>query len=327
MSFYFSPSIQQQYERAHGGSGASVVDANDVLFALHALLLCSVTAAQCVMYDRGGQQLSTACKAICSGIVGVAGSVALFKYMMPGVEDMLSWLDFIYGLRWAGCRGGAGWRGQGLGAAPRRAPARSRQRGPGPQLGGGQLCSAAAPADAADEPSTPWPQLHQARHQPVQVHAPGLAQLQAQVRRRPPPLPPPARLRRPAAAAPAGALLHPTRRAAPRSRLPRRLPPPYPTRPRSTDGFNIDNVLLDFTGGVLSTAQTFIDAGASGDWAPIAGNPVKLGLGFVSVAYDLVFMAQHCCLYPQRGEAGRPAAGYARLRSQEQEEEEGELEA
>jgi cystinosin len=81
-------------------------------------------------------------------------------------------------------------------------------------------------------------------------------------------------------------------------------------------------VLLDFVGGLLSTLQTVIDAGAGGDWAPIVGNPVKFGLGFVSVAYDLVFMAQHYCLYPHRGEQGRPAAGYARLRSQDIEEDE-----
>jgi cystinosin len=81
-------------------------------------------------------------------------------------------------------------------------------------------------------------------------------------------------------------------------------------------------VLLDLTGGVLSTAQTFVDAAASGDWSPVVGNPVKFGLGFISIVYDLVFMLQHYCVYPHKGEQGR--GGYARLRSQEADD--GELE-
>jgi len=53
-------------------------------------------------------------------------------------------------------------------------------------------------------------------------------------------------------------------------------------RRRSTAGWNIHNVLLDFTGGLLSVLQQCGDAQATGDWGSVVGgNPVKFGLGFV----------------------------------------------
>ena len=38
---------------------------------------------------------------------------------------------------------------------------------------------------------------------------------------------------------------------------------------KSTDGWNIDNVVLDFTGGTLSLAQLLLDAGVSHDWSQV----------------------------------------------------------
>lgn len=53
-------------------------------------------------------------------------------------------------------------------------------------------------------------------------------------------------------------------------------------RRKSTAGWNIHNVLLDFTGGLLSVLQQCGDAQATGDWGSVVGgNPVKFGLGFV----------------------------------------------
>ena len=40
-------------------------------------------------------------------------------------------------------------------------------------------------------------------------------------------------------------------------------------RRRSTEGWNIDNVVLDFTGGTLSLAQLLLDAGVSHDWSQV----------------------------------------------------------
>lgn len=69
---------------------------------------------------------------------------------------------------------------------------------------------------------------------------------------------------------------------------------------QSTVGWSIHNILLDFTGGALSIAQLILDAYISGDWSGISGDIVKFGLGFLSIAFDLIFMTQHYILYRNR---------------------------
>ncbi|CAM9247864.1 unnamed protein product, partial [Choristocarpus tenellus] len=63
-------------------------------------------------------------------------------------------------------------------------------------------------------------------------------------------------------------------------------------RRRSTTGWNVWNVILDLTGGILSVLQLVLDCYNVGDWSGILGYPVKFGLGFVSVFFDLIFLAQ-----------------------------------
>ncbi|KAG0366254.1 hypothetical protein BGZ54_005602 [Gamsiella multidivaricata] len=77
---------------------------------------------------------------------------------------------------------------------------------------------------------------------------------------------------------------------------------------RSTVGWSIHNILLDFTGGVLSIAQLILDAAISDDWSGISGDPVKLGLGLLSTLFDLVFMTQHYVLYRNREDRYAPVA-------------------
>jgi hypothetical protein len=66
---------------------------------------------------------------------------------------------------------------------------------------------------------------------------------------------------------------------------------------KSTMGWSIWNILLDFTGGVLSVLQLVLDCADLKDFSGISGNPAKFGLGFVSILFDIVFMTQHYCLY------------------------------
>lgn len=49
-------------------------------------------------------------------------------------------------------------------------------------------------------------------------------------------------------------------------------------RLKSTAGWSIHNVLLDFTGGLLSTVQVIGDSLDKHDWSVATGNPVKFGL-------------------------------------------------
>ena len=81
-------------------------------------------------------------------------------------------------------------------------------------------------------------------------------------------------------------------------------------RRKSTAGWSIWNILLDFMGGLLSDLQLVGDCWAVNDFSGITGNLAKFGLGFVSMFFDVVFMSQHYILYSEsgseRGEPGRP---------------------
>ncbi|KAI8927071.1 hypothetical protein BC831DRAFT_453770 [Entophlyctis helioformis] len=68
---------------------------------------------------------------------------------------------------------------------------------------------------------------------------------------------------------------------------------------RSTVGWSIGNILLDLTGGCLSIAQAVLDSAVSGNWTGITGNPIKFGLGIVSLLFDILFIVQHYVLYPE----------------------------
>ena len=69
---------------------------------------------------------------------------------------------------------------------------------------------------------------------------------------------------------------------------------------KSTAGWNVWNVLLDFAGGILSLLQLLLDALAMNDFSAITGNWVKFGLSLVSIFFDVIFMTQHYVLYPDQ---------------------------
>jgi len=68
---------------------------------------------------------------------------------------------------------------------------------------------------------------------------------------------------------------------------------------QSTTGWSIYNILLDFSGGLLSMAQLFLDAWLSDDFSGVIGNPAKLGLSIFAMAFDVLFIFQHYVLYPE----------------------------
>jgi cystinosin len=78
---------------------------------------------------------------------------------------------------------------------------------------------------------------------------------------------------------------------------------------KSTEGWSIHNILCDFTGGLFSVAQLLLDCWATDDWGGISGDPLKFGLGLVSMAFDVFFCVQHFCLYPASSSSGRGRGG------------------
>ncbi|KAL2017589.1 hypothetical protein VTK56DRAFT_1962 [Thermocarpiscus australiensis] len=87
-------------------------------------------------------------------------------------------------------------------------------------------------------------------------------------------------------------------------------------RNKSTRGWSIMQILLDFSGGILSIAQQSIDSYLQRDWSGITGNPAKFALGNVSILYDLIFMTQHYVLY--RGADGKPEESDSLVRTDEE---------
>ncbi|XP_075417296.1 cystinosin [Tenrec ecaudatus] len=69
---------------------------------------------------------------------------------------------------------------------------------------------------------------------------------------------------------------------------------------KSTEGWSIGNVLLDFTGGSFSLLQMFLQSYNNDQWTLIFGDPTKFGLGVFSIVFDVVFFIQHFCLYKKK---------------------------
>ncbi|KAL5017208.1 hypothetical protein ScPMuIL_006797 [Solemya velum] len=88
---------------------------------------------------------------------------------------------------------------------------------------------------------------------------------------------------------------------------------------KSTEGWSIGNVLLDFTGGSLSLVQMFLLSYNSDDWSSIFGDPTKFGLGFFSILFDVLFIVQHYVLYRNNApyqnveEADGPISSYGTI--------------
>lgn len=69
---------------------------------------------------------------------------------------------------------------------------------------------------------------------------------------------------------------------------------------KSTEGFSIEGVWLDFSGGVLSILQMVILAYNFDDWLSLFGDFVKFWLGAISIGYDLILLFQHYILYRKK---------------------------
>ncbi|KAG8185689.1 hypothetical protein JTE90_003228 [Oedothorax gibbosus] len=71
----------------------------------------------------------------------------------------------------------------------------------------------------------------------------------------------------------------------------------YNYQRKSTVGWSIGTVLLDFIGGLFSIGQMFIICYNYDDWYSLIGNFTKFGLGLASITFDVIFMTQHFILY------------------------------
>ncbi|KAJ1347024.1 hypothetical protein KIN20_001962 [Parelaphostrongylus tenuis] len=177
---YCDPYVQAEYQTEHPRSPIPVL-MNDVIFALHALTACVVTAAQCFFYERENQTVSKTCIALSSVLILFAACSALaslFKFIsVLQLVMCFSYVKMVVTL------------------------------------------------------SKYFPQMF------------------------------------------------------------------FNFRRKSTVGWSIGNILLDFTGGFMDILQMILQCVNVSNWVAFYGNPVKFGLGLVSICFDIIFIIQHYVLY------------------------------
>ncbi|CAH2107042.1 unnamed protein product [Euphydryas editha] len=66
---------------------------------------------------------------------------------------------------------------------------------------------------------------------------------------------------------------------------------------KSTVGWSIGNIFLDFVGGFLSILQMTLNAYNYNDWISFFGDATKFGLGLFSLIFDIFFILQHYVFY------------------------------
>ncbi|KAH6781765.1 PQ-loop repeat family protein / transmembrane family protein [Perilla frutescens var. hirtella] len=71
-------------------------------------------------------------------------------------------------------------------------------------------------------------------------------------------------------------------------------------RRKSTVGFSIGNILLDFSGGVANYCQMVVQSIDQNSWVNLYGNIGKTMISLVSIVFDILFMIQHYVLYTTR---------------------------
>ncbi|CEF70553.2 Dehydrogenase/reductase SDR family member on chromosome X [Strongyloides ratti] len=69
---------------------------------------------------------------------------------------------------------------------------------------------------------------------------------------------------------------------------------------KSVKGWSVGVVVCDFAGGLMANIQMILQAINTNDWTGFLGNPVKFGLGFSSMLFDIVFLIQNFYLYPKK---------------------------
>lgn len=79
-------------------------------------------------------------------------------------------------------------------------------------------------------------------------------------------------------------------------------------RQKSTVGFSIGNILLDFFGGVTNYCQMVVQSVDQNSWVNFYGNIGKTMISLVSIVFDILFMVQHYVLYPAQRTTTPPSS-------------------
>eukprot|EP00922_Rhytidocystis_sp_ex-Travisia-forbesii_P021611 GHVS01031650.1.p1 GENE.GHVS01031650.1~~GHVS01031650.1.p1 ORF type:complete len:1307 (+),score=241.80 GHVS01031650.1:329-4249(+) len=86
---------------------------------------------------------------------------------------------------------------------------------------------------------------------------------------------------------------------------------------KSTEGMSVYSFVLDFTGGIFSLLQNYLDAYNYSDTTYVYGNIPKMAIGVVTLVYDSVLICQHYALY--RGHQRVAPVAYTPVRGSQNE--------
>ncbi|KAG7487940.1 hypothetical protein MATL_G00028700 [Megalops atlanticus] len=90
VGLFWVPYLKEEFLRKCP-NGVNPVDANDVFFSLHALVLTLVYVCQCVMYERGEQKVSKIAIALL-----IIGWMFALVTLFVAVANKITWLEYIY---------------------------------------------------------------------------------------------------------------------------------------------------------------------------------------------------------------------------------------
>ncbi|XP_060735413.1 cystinosin [Tachysurus vachellii] len=90
IGLFWVPYIKEEFLKDNP-NGVNPVDANDVFFSLHAVVLTLVYIVQCTIYERGGQKVSK----VAIFFLVVAWTFA-FVTLFVAVAQKISWITYLY---------------------------------------------------------------------------------------------------------------------------------------------------------------------------------------------------------------------------------------
>ncbi|KAK6216218.1 hypothetical protein LQW54_003792 [Pestalotiopsis sp. IQ-011] len=107
VAFYYSPLIRHQYALRQGEGHVPTVAFNDIIFALHAVIVCTITTSQYMLpslwgFERApGTRPSRLILGVATGsVLTIAGVIFLVAGQDPGLDPRRSWawLDVVYAI-------------------------------------------------------------------------------------------------------------------------------------------------------------------------------------------------------------------------------------
>ncbi|CDQ65108.1 unnamed protein product [Oncorhynchus mykiss] len=90
VGLFWVPYMKEEFLKINP-NGVNPVDANDVFFSLHAVVLTLVYVSQCAIYERGGQMVSK----IAIGLLVIGWTFALVT-LFVAVASKITWLEYLY---------------------------------------------------------------------------------------------------------------------------------------------------------------------------------------------------------------------------------------